>query len=563
MNLPRRPHPATLFVLGLIVVYCIVAFLTVDHYGMTTHGESCIGLGHKYLHYYATGELDFNDIERPAIPGVNPHLFYDTAIRNDALAYYPFDALLSALTCKVFYEKLHLLDHLSAHVMFLPFVVSLLLWALYRFLSRHADRTIAVLAVLFLITMPRFYGQTVFNIRADVTMTVMFSLTVLLGAEWILTGRIRLLYLGAITLACGMATKPDSLLACFLVGLWALPILIRAGIKGARPSWTTILHIVAAVAVTLAVYVALYPPLHPWRTGQIAFLAKMLEGMKANASWPGMPWNLYAPTQLLYTMPVLVLAASIGGLFYAITARRRNAVTWLFVLWAVLPIARHCLPNVNHYDADRHFYFAYPAIAVLAALGIAGLARGLQRMTRLPQVRLAGALGTITAALSIWGLVEMHPYEYAFNNALIGGLRGAHARNFPYAGDYMATCMREAGQWLDRNARPGAHYFVTHAEPAFQYHVSRPDLQLIRAVNSEADILPNSYLLVIPRLFYGGVCYNPVMHRRQLFIATRYPKVWEIRRQGGLVASMHYNPPTEASGTAPTVVPGVPLGPRK
>lgn len=547
-----RPQPSTLVVLGILLVYWITSFLTADHYGMTTHGENCIGLGHKYLHYYTSGKLDFEDILHPAIPGVDARLFYDTAIRKDAQDYYPFDAILSAISCKIFYEKLRLLDHLSAHAMFLPFVTSLALWILFRFLSRHADRVTAAIAVAILLTIPRFYGQTVFNIRAEVTMAAMFILTMVWLAEWLMSQTTRHLYLGMTALACGVATKPDAILAPFLVGLWFLPSLVRAGIKDARPSWRTVFHVITAGLLCIAVYVALYPPLHPWRTGQLEFLTKMVTVMKANASWPTVTWNLYAPLQLLYTLPVLVLAAAIVGLTFAMMSRHRDPVTQLFALWAILPVARHCLPHVNHYDADRHFYYAYPAIAALATFGLVGLAGWLGRMWCMSQTRIATVFCACTVALNVWGLAEMHPYEYAFNNVLIGGLHGAQASNLPYAGDYMATCMRGAGRWLDANASPGAHYFATHCESAFQYHVTRSDLRTITSVNTEADILPNTYLLVVPRLFYGGVSYNPYMHQRQLFIASRYPKVYEIRRQDGLIASVHYNPPRGVTAIAPT-----------
>jgi hypothetical protein len=102
----------------------------------------------------------------------------------------------------------------------------------------------------------------------------------------------------------------------------------------------------------------------------------------------------------------------------------------------------------------RHFLFVIPALAVLAGIGLDAAVTALATRGRL--VASAG-LAVVTACF-LWNavtLVRLHPYEYLFYNAAVGGLEGASRR---YDLDYWFNSMPEALNQLEaylRRTEPG------------------------------------------------------------------------------------------------------------
>jgi hypothetical protein len=177
----------------------------------------------------------------------------------------------------------------------------------------------------------------------------------------------------------------------------------------------------------------------------------------------------YIPAYLLIKLPLLMLLGAALALALpapnsAKTPQRamRNQIALLAVI-GFFPVLCEFIDRGPAFTGLRHFLFVVPVFAVLAGIGFDQLLKRLEgRNGRLA----AGAAAALIAWLG-WNaamLVRLHPYEYLYYNALVGGLEGAQGR---YATDYWVNIMPEAVDdleayvaLLDRSIVHGQRYTV-------------------------------------------------------------------------------------------------------
>jgi len=187
-----------------------------------------------------------------------------------------------------------------------------------------------------------------------------------------------------------------------------------------------------------------------------------------------LPWS-YLPTYTLVALPELVLtlliAAPVAAAFALargrLARRRETVLGWFLIGFAIVfPVAYAIAIKAVLFDGMRHFIFILPAIAVAAAL-IADAA--LTRLGRFPFRR------PIYAAIGVYGLahvaimVMLHPDQYVYYNAFVGGVDGAQ-RKFKL--DYWANSYAEAVHGLEHVLR--AQYGADFEEHEFTVAVCGP-----------------------------------------------------------------------------------------
>jgi hypothetical protein len=161
----------------------------------------------------------------------------------------------------------------------------------------------------------------------------------------------------------------------------------------------------------------------------------------------------YLPVYLAIKLPLALWAGSLLALAFAALpqwpGQRQQA--WMrgevgFVAFVILfPILLQIALHSPIFSGMRHFLFVVPPLAVLAGIGWHGLIATFQHRSRPLAAGVAGGL----AALLAWNgsiLVRLHPHEYLFYNALVGGLQGANGR---FATDYWVNSMPEAVRGLE------------------------------------------------------------------------------------------------------------------
>jgi hypothetical protein len=196
------------------------------------------------------------------------------------------------------------------------------------------------------------------------------------------------------------------------------------------------------------------------------------------------PW-WYAPAYLAIRLPLLMFAgAAAAAIFAALrnawreqsAAPREIAMLWFIVLF---PIACQALAAGPAFTGMRHFFFVVPPLAALAGIGLDAGLRRLGSHGRTLTVAAAAAL-TAVFAWEASRLVRLHPHQYLYYNALVGGLPGAAGR---YSMDYWVNIMPEAvgrlEAYIDRlPAEPGRRYTVGVCGERFSFeHEANSRLQ--------------------------------------------------------------------------------------
>lgn len=159
----------------------------------------------------------------------------------------------------------------------------------------------------------------------------------------------------------------------------------------------------------------------------------------------------YLPVYLVLKLPDIILALLVAGAVPAIGSLRRGIPQRLqpLLIAIAFPILYAVVSDPELYDAERHFLFLLPPIAVLAGLAGQRLVSRVQRPTAIMLFL------TLSGAGCLWQIRQMadlHPYEYAFFNDLIGGTRGAENQ---FETEYWGASLTEASLDL-------SHYIRTH-----------------------------------------------------------------------------------------------------
>jgi len=299
-----------------------------------------------------------------------------------------------------------------------------------------------------------------------------------------------------------LGTKSLSLL---LVGYFGLVILMNVprpviGHWQERTRFVlrSALWFMPALVIAYVIMVAAWPwaalsPLNPIR-GLISFgdfhyhIRTMLFGkVYEMADVP----RYYVPVYIAIRLPLLTLAAMLLTLGLVLLPARvggfsgiRRREVGIVAFTAIFPVACQVITEGPAFDGCRHFLFVFPAIAILAGIGISASIGALARLHR----------GTLIVWLAIvttgytWTagkLYHLHPYEYLYYNQLVGGLEGASRR---FVTDYWVNIMPEAVEelhdFLDRTepatAKTNIYRVAVCGERVSYEEYARPNLQWIK-----------------------------------------------------------------------------------
>jgi hypothetical protein len=357
-------------------------------------------------------------------------------------------------------------------------------WGAYHLARRLGGEKAGFIAALCILLFPNFYGHAFINPK-DIPFAAGFiwSLYYIVKA---IDGPLNAKNFIKLGLCIGITTAIRSggvLLMGYLLGalicrLWLLrktPHLWMQGIK-------YLFLCVGVAAFAFLVMLPFWPYAHP---APFKALLHTLQQV-AHFPWNGavlfngqiyaatdLPW-FYLPEMLLITTPEFFLGLGLVGLGLFATKTIyglcEKGLEWLtptriklgFVLATFLfPIAIVCIRSATLYDGVRHFIFVLPVASVLLGLLFA-------RLTTLPAVARLTPEGlrapaqacppwrktlgqTLWALLAIQSLIivteyaELHPYQYAYYNHLVGGTRGAWGK---FEIEYWGTAHREAVEKL-------------------------------------------------------------------------------------------------------------------
>jgi hypothetical protein len=227
----------------------------------------------------------------------------------------------------------------------------------------------------------------------------------------------------------------------------------------ARGLGSALLPYAGAAAIAYATMLAFWP----W-----ALRDPLHRPFEAIATFAASPWDIrvlfegrlvssmdlpreYLLVYLALKLPLAALAALAAAVVFALRSLRRTGLfaargeTSLLAFAILLPLSTFPLLRPITYDGIRHFLFVLPPLAVAAALGIDAAFDALAGAARPVRAAFAALMLGAFGAHAV-EMMRLHPYQYAFYNALAGGTGGAAGR---FETDYWGSAYREAAEALD------------------------------------------------------------------------------------------------------------------
>ena len=140
------------------------------------------------------------------------------------------------------------------------------------------------------------------------------------------------------------------------------------------------------------------------------------------------------------------------------------------------------------YDGMRHFLFILPPVFIFIGFAFEFL------IDHLPSWLCAGLI-LLVLAPGVLGIARLHPYEYTYYNAVIGGTDGAFRQ---YETDYWLTCYKEAVEMLERTSDTSINLYV-HREAYIADYYADGTITVQELRGALDQVQPGDYVLVNTR----------------------------------------------------------------
>jgi 4-amino-4-deoxy-L-arabinose transferase-like glycosyltransferase len=509
MTLSRLPRSSTKWIalVLLIFVYGAAQWIGRRDVALTDDGFEYLGAAQAYKAWYIsawhTVTTGHGDAFRQAVIDRHFQMNY---------VHPPVAKALMGAGIALFHDRLGWLDEIDAArtaVMFLSTMTAalmfLLCWPVY-------GPVVSVSAPLFLLVMPRFFFDSHVE-SLDVASAATYFAAVF--CFWHGRRSVRWAILAAVAAGVAMGTKINGALVVLPLAIaWLAGVMRQPGGWAERRRYlqSPPLALMLMLEAGPVVAILLWPWLWADTIGRlIRYMAFYLHHHSTLFYYfgtiydvPFAPWHAaFVMTAITTPIPIL----SLGAIGVGITASRSRAASQatsdvrdldaLIVLNAVCTIGAVALPNVPKYGGVKLFLPFFPFLAILAGIGLNGLATILADRAGIPERRRAVVVAIAIAALIApmgWTLARIHPYELSYYNALVGGLSGAERRGFEI--QYYDLWYLDLATWLNTTYPDGVRvYFepnnkeyVRHAR--WYYATGRlRDTVTIVSDASRADIL--------------------------------------------------------------------------
>lgn len=486
-------------------IFLIVGILTLGDYGINWDSPKHFMRGQAYLHFILTGYHDFLDL--PALPvakGAPDYVDYNVDIAtNSAVArksslvnpqirrsyfqsdFYTFDYfmtkhihthpevndLLIAITNTIFYQRLDILGDIESYhvlVILLVFVLASIIgiWT-YRYFGLFSSLVAAASLVLY----PLVFSESHFNIKDPVLMSF-FGLAILSFWLGFSSKKAILIYLSAILAGFSLGTKFNTFFLVFILGPWAIFDMCLHFKKGKSLinliGGKKILISLLSYPVIMFLILYIFSP-YLWQNPVGNFIQIVNYYKEIGVGTPVeqskylvLGWNIYPLLWIFYTTPLPVLSLSVIGFCTSLFLffKKRHEISFLILLWFVVPIFRATWPGANIYGGDRQIMEFIPAMAILAGIGANYL------MTRFSKMQVFQTDFNIRylkiVSLLLFGYLlflpirQYHPNENVYFNQLVGGLQGAKQKQIPSWGNSYGNVYLQGINWLNKNVEPNA-----------------------------------------------------------------------------------------------------------
>ena len=339
-----------------------------------------------------------------------------------------------------------------------------------------------LLGAVFLVVSPRIFAHAFYNSK-DIPFMAMFIVcmyTLLLYLDR-KSSRAALLH-GA----CCAVLVDIRIMGVFVPAVTLIALAYRMAAGGEAGSGRS--HVALNLAIFCGAFVPLtillWPTLWSAPAGNFifAFQAMRKFAWRATVLFMGeRVWSTdlppyYTAVWILITLPVMYLVMSLAGFIAAIQGlvgrganpalKRRDAA--LILLWLIAPLAFLVVSNAVLYDTWRHVFFVYPAILLLALIGLRWLVQVIGSASGGIKSKVGVAAAILLLAVNMGGairfMIRSHPHQNVYFNSIVGGTRGAAGK---YEMDYWGLSYRKLLESvLEKDGRSRVMVYA-HNEPGF------------------------------------------------------------------------------------------------
>lgn len=445
-----KPMRNTVYLLPAMAyaLLCLLALLIYRDFGMTWDEGVTSEYGEMVLDYFRSNGEDTSAL----------HFF-------NLMYYGPLFELVITWVYEKFPGDWIYVRHLMIGFLGLTVVPILMLMAsLFNRGPAAAGIWLAVFCGVAIMMLPRYVGH-LFNNSKDIALAVTMTMAIAATAYYLMPGKQgwRRAALAGVAMGLVAAARPAGLpIAIAMAGLGILALLIRQHLQG-ESLWPLIqrvlLHALLVLVIAWVIMVV------PWPWAHQAPLANPVKAILYAAEFPSvnshfyqgtyiannnLPWY-YMPHYLIISTPILPLLLSLVGLFAVVfQARKLDEYLPLYVLvtgWLTIPIIMFLVMVPVSGIGVHHFLFLLPALAFFTSYGLLVI---VQRLNEWRELRIWNWIGLFCLLLPLPQILQLHPYQIAYYNELVGGLSEAGHR---YETDYLVSGHREAIGWLNNEVR--------------------------------------------------------------------------------------------------------------
>jgi tetratricopeptide (TPR) repeat protein len=330
-------------------------------------------------------------------------------------------------------------------------------------LTRYLAGSLAgILAMLLILLSPRFLGDSMMNPKdipfAAGYIMALYNMARVLDAlprpnRWHLAGLVG-------GLAIALATRAGGLLPFAMLFMFAgLHFLLKNGGLRAFSNTSALtkyaIYTIAAAAAGYFLAILFWPyALQSPLKNPLNALAQFADlEVKIRVLYEGnnvksdvTPWH-YPVKWIMYTIPLAVLAGWVGSVVLLPRLLRRYQPLWVFMslFAAVFPVFYIIYKDSVIHDGWRHLTFAYPTMAVSAALFWYELTQMFSEKKALQYATL-GVLGAGLADATVFSAANPS-LPYVYFNPLAGGTKGAFGQ---FETDYWGISVRQGIEWMEQ-----------------------------------------------------------------------------------------------------------------
>jgi 4-amino-4-deoxy-L-arabinose transferase-like glycosyltransferase len=487
-----------------VFLFILSGVITLPNYGITwDEGLGNLFFGEKNFRYLTSFDPRNININID----LSPRLPKDLALnlspwRQQPFAYPALTDLPPTITKYFFSYWLKWLNPIDGFHLYTILLAGLFLWFFFRFAASRLGKFAAFLALVFLGTFPRFWGDMHFNVK-DVPETVFFSLTLMTYLVWYESPSWKKALTAGVLMGCSIGVKANGIFIPFFLLAAIMPWSV------AKQSWLDFLghfrkyylHYGIMVLVSVGVYILSWPFLY---ANPFLGLKQYWGPIFHVATGGGNHWQIGPLLQTVTTMPeIMLIFLGIGLVFVIGRLFRENKTFWrLMLVWLIFPILRVSIPGAENFDGIRHFLEFVPAAALVAGFGLERSIHWVAGKQWMPQWSAKLIALTLILANLFQIYFVFYPYLHLYYNQFTGGLSGAKDQFLGReATDYWAGSYRPGMEWLNENAPPNSKLVVLVANWVAYIEAPvllRSDIQIVNSMpdGPEMQASPEPYYIM-------------------------------------------------------------------